>query len=66
MYKSFNSTALPHVVKLKVCVSVCMCVCLSKLVQQQHEVAQQVLGHHRLFEVIIRIHNVLEAKIVPD
>ena len=24
--KSFNSTALPHVVKLKMCVCVCMCV----------------------------------------
>ena len=58
--ESFNSTALPHVVKLK------MCVCVSKLVQEQYVVAQQVLGHHRLFEVIIRIQNVLEAKIVLD
>ena len=64
--KSFNSTALPHVVKHKMCVCVCVCVCVSKLVQQQHVVAQQVLGHHRLFEVIIRIQNVLEAKIVLD
>ena len=44
----------------------CVCVCVSKLVQQQHVVAQQVLGHHRLFEVIIRVQNVLEAKIVLD
>ena len=42
------------------------CVCMSKPVQQQHVMAQQVLGHHRLFEVILRIQNVLEAKIVLD
>ena len=58
--KSFNSTALPHVVKLKICV------CVSKLVQQQHVVAQQVLGHHGLFKVIVRLQNVVEAEVVLD
>ena len=55
---TFNSTALPHIVKHKMCVYVSVCQSRFSNSMWCHS---RCSGHHRLFEVILRIQNVLKS-----